>query len=121
METLTVVLVLLAALAVISAVCAYARPKETKAFFEARVDFLMRLWTFWGPRITDRTFIAAIVANGVALNVIDPAKANVLVLAAWVGANLLFPIWDNHPAGEKVLKPREGDDLVLTPDAARGH
>lgn len=94
-------------------VCWFMRPHETADWFRARFDFFARLWEFWGPRLTDRTFIAAIGANAVALGFLDPTKAELWQLAIWVGANLLFPIWDNHPAGEKVLRSRQIETDML--------
>lgn len=79
-------------------------------------NYLARLWLFWGPRLTDRGFVAAIFANGAVLGflAIDPAKAQLWQLAIWGAANLFFPLWDSHPAGEKLApKGGEGDALML--------
>jgi hypothetical protein len=98
--------IVFAALLVASAIAYFVNPVVTGGFFQARIAFLCRLWKFWGPRLTDRTFIGAIITNLVVLNIVDVKTADAWQLALWLGANLIFPVWDHLPAGEKLAPPR---------------
>jgi hypothetical protein len=108
--TLIIALAVLLAAATVALVVSWLlRPHETAAWASARMDYFLRLWEFWGPRLTDRGFVGAIFANGAVLGflAIDPEKAQLWQFIVWGAANLFFPLWDNHPAGEKVLRSRQ--------------
>lgn len=101
--------VLIAALIIVAAVSAVVYPAATAKFFRTRYDFVLRLWNFAGPRLTDRNFVSAMLANSAVLGLfsIRPEVMQWWVLAIVIVANLINPTWDAHPAGERVLKPAE--------------
>lgn len=72
-------------------------------------EYLRRLWTFWGPRLTDRGFLTAIGLNLVAAGVLSASKEQVhaWVFFLWGFANVIAPTWDALPEGE-TLSGRRG-------------
>lgn len=84
-------------------------------FFAGLGGYVARLWNFWGPRLTDRGFVGAMFANGAVLGflAIDPAKAQLWQFAIWGAANLFFPLWDNHAAGEKLAPSAKAMQAAL--------
>lgn len=72
------------------------------------LQYLARLWTFWGPRLTDRVFLAAIGLNLVAAGVISASEAqvNAWVFFLWAFANMIAPTWDAFPDGETLSGKR---------------
>jgi hypothetical protein len=73
---------------------------------EATLNYGRRLWMFWGPRFTDRGFVAGVLANFAMLGMFsaEPDVLNVWTTLLWIAANFFFPTWDALPAGEK-LRP----------------
>jgi hypothetical protein len=68
-------------------------------FGAARIDFLQRLWRFWGPRLGDANFLAAavkLVAGGLGVAFTDGAVQMIVLTLTLVGA-FLFQPWAHLP------------------------
>jgi len=87
-------------------------PKEdvrnfARRFFNRRLDGLMRIWRFAGPRLTHKPTVAMVIANAAILFGVDVQSLDQLTIAAWVGALLFFPPWDDLPVQK--LEPASRD------------
>lgn len=68
-----------------------------REFVARRIDYLLRAWAFLGPRLTHKPTVAMVAANVALLLGVDAGHLGPLELAVWIGANLLFPPWDDLP------------------------
>lgn len=80
---------------------------DLRDVLEPVTDRLHRIWKFWGPRLTDRGFVAGILMNASMLGLVSFSETELQwwSLAIWIVANFVFPTWDALPAGEKI-EPR---------------
>lgn len=114
----------IAALLVCAALAVWyvVKPADAGAFIRARIDYAFRLWNFFGPRLTDRNFVAAMLSNAAVLGFfsVAPEVLNAWTLGIILAANLFNPTWDSHPAGERVLREK-APDAPHAVEGAAGH
>lgn len=72
-------------------------------FMSRRIDGVLRIWRFVGPRLTHKPTVAMFVGNAAILFGVDVEQMSSLTVALWMGANLLFPPWDDLPV--ETLRP----------------
>lgn len=71
--------------------------KFARGFYERRIDYLLRLWRFAGPRLTHWPTISIVLANAAMFASVDVESLKPFGLALWLIANLAFPVWGDLP------------------------
>lgn len=68
--------------------------KNVRLLCDPAIDFGLRLWAFFGPRLTNRAMIAVVLADiAVALHLqVSQTGLDMTSLLIWVAANLCTPL-----------------------------